>query len=143
MTCTLSVERVAGIRLDTGENTGLVCLLQMWKIWANKSGTQKASRSWAHHSGLMNSCPKLLQRECKRGAIEWVPDLQAAWQILAQCAGARCHHLLRTHCPRAIQQCAILHGQEVSACRFATLAMRMKGFGLRLATRMAPAGLVG
>ena len=29
-------------------------------------------------------------------AIPSVPDLQCAWQILLQCAGPRCHHLLRT-----------------------------------------------
>ena len=34
-------------------------------------------------------------------AISWVPDLQCAWQILLQCAGPRCHHLLRTVPPNA------------------------------------------
>ena len=29
-------------------------------------------------------------------AIPWVPDLQAGWQILIQCAGPRCHHIIRT-----------------------------------------------
>ena len=29
-------------------------------------------------------------------AIPHVPDLQCAWQILLQCAGPRCHHMLRT-----------------------------------------------
>ena len=29
-------------------------------------------------------------------AVPKVPDLQAAWQILLQCAGPRCHHVLRT-----------------------------------------------
>ena len=29
-------------------------------------------------------------------AIPSVPDLQCAWQVLLQCAGPRCHHLLRT-----------------------------------------------
>ena len=32
-------------------------------------------------------------------AIGWVPDAQCAWQILVQCAGPRCHHLLRTMPP--------------------------------------------
>ena len=29
-------------------------------------------------------------------SIPWVPDLQCAWQILLQCVGPRCHHMLRT-----------------------------------------------
>ena len=36
-------------------------------------------------------------------AVTWVPDLQSALQILLQCAGPRCHHLLRT-LPRVIPQ---------------------------------------
>ena len=29
-------------------------------------------------------------------ALPWIPDVQCAWQVLVQCAGPRCHHLLRT-----------------------------------------------
>ena len=47
-------------------------------------------------------------------AIEWVPDLQAAWQILVQCAGSRCHHLLRTLHPRASP--ASTHSCTMLAC---------------------------
>ena len=36
----------------------------------------------------------------RRDAIPSVPDLQCAWQLLLQCAGPRCHHLLRTVPPR-------------------------------------------
>ena len=91
-------------------------------------------------------------------AIGWVPDLQAAWQILLQCAGPRCHHLLRTLPPSQSKQYAIAHDEGMmrvmdslmgglpgesqakeDAYRLATLPMRMGGLGLRSATRMAPA----
>ena len=90
-------------------------------------------------------------------AIEWVPDLQADWRILVQCAGPRCHHLLRTLPPSQSGQYAALHDAGMlramksllgglpgepqakeDACRLATLPMRMGGLGLRSATRMAP-----
>ena len=42
-------------------------------------------------------CEERLQRERELWeAIPWVPDLQCGWQVLLQCAGPRCHHLLRT-----------------------------------------------
>ena len=91
-------------------------------------------------------------------AIEWVPDLQAAWQILVQCAGPRCHRWLRTLPPSQSSEYAILHDvgmlramksllgglpgepqEKKDACRLATLPMRMGGLGLRSATGMAPA----
>ena len=43
------------------------------------------------------------------GAIPWVPDLQAAWQILIQCAGPRCHHILRTLLPSQAAEYAQRH----------------------------------
>ena len=42
-------------------------------------------------------------------AIAWVPDLQCAWQILLQCAGPRCHHLLRTLPPSQATEYAQAH----------------------------------
>ena len=37
--------------------------------------------------------------------LSWVLDVQCAWQILLQCAGPRCHHLLRTIPPSQSAQC--------------------------------------
>ena len=43
-------------------------------------------------------------------AIPSIPELQCSWQVLVQCAGPRCHHLLRTVPPR---QCAgYAHGHD-------------------------------
>ena len=48
------------------------------------------------------------QKLCQ--AIPWVPDLQCAWQIFVQCAGSRCHHMLRTLPPSKPQEYA--EGQD-------------------------------
>ena len=41
-------------------------------------------------------CAARLEEEDKLWeAIKWIPDLQCAWQVFVQCAGSRCHHLLR------------------------------------------------
>ena len=91
-------------------------------------------------------------------AIAWVPDLQCAWQILSQCAGPRCHHLLRTLPPSQAMEYAqgydegmlqvmdVLMGgltgtdhEKTTAHQLATLPMRLGGLGLRRASRMAPA----
>ena len=89
--------------------------------------------------------------------IPSVPDLQAAWQILLQCAGPRCHHILRTLPPSQSEDYARSHDdgmervmriwvgisgeqQEVAAAlNIASLPMRVGGSGLRRANRMAPA----
>ena len=42
-------------------------------------------------------------------AVAWVPDLQCSWQILLQCAGPRCQHLLRTLPPSQSAECAQCH----------------------------------
>ena len=47
--------------------------------------------------------------ECKRRAGCGRPDLQAAQQILAQCASSRCHHLLTTFPLSQSSEYAILH----------------------------------
>ena len=88
-------------------------------------------------------------------AIPSVPDLQAAWQILLQCAGPRCHHILRTLPPSQSEVYARSHDEgmervmrilvgivgerqeHVDAADIASLPMRMGGLGLRRATRMA------
>ena len=90
-------------------------------------------------------------------AINWVPDLQCAWQILAQCAGPRCHHFVRTVPPSESRSyaeghdtgmmetmCSLLGGltgdeeQKQMAQKIATLPMRLGGLGLRSAVRMSP-----
>ena len=44
-------------------------------------------------------------------ALSWVPDLQCAWQLLVQCAGPRCHHLLRTMLPSQVVGYAAGHDE--------------------------------
>ena len=90
-------------------------------------------------------------------AVPIVPDLQAAWQILLQCAGPRCHHVFRTLPPSQSEVYARGHDLEMErvmskllalprdrqdqevAHNIASLPMRMGGLGLRRALRMAPA----
>ena len=90
-------------------------------------------------------------------AIPHVPDLQCAWQILLQCAGPRCHHMLRTLPPTQSREYAEEHDagmqrtMEVllgglpgddqakdAGVKLATLPMRLGGLGLRSAQRVAP-----
>ena len=89
-------------------------------------------------------------------ALTWVPDLQCAWQVLLQCAGPRCHHLLRTLPPSQSLEYAARHDEGMMqamdnllggltggadekevAHHVASLPMRLGGLGLRSARRMA------
>ena len=88
-------------------------------------------------------------------AIDWVPDMQCAWQILVQCAGPWCHHFVRTVPPGESRAYAGGHDtgmmetlsrggltgdeQKHVAQRIATLPMRLGGLGLRSASRMSHA----
>ena len=105
--------------------------------------------------------PERVQEETRLWeAIEWVPDLQVAWQILVQCAGPRCHHLLRTLPPSQSSEYSLVHDvgmlramksllgglpgepqEREDACRFATLPIKMGGLGLGSATWMVPAAI--
>ena len=97
-------------------------------------------------------------------AIPSVADLQCAWQFLFQCAGPRCHHLLRTVPPRQSFRHAQGHDEgmqramevllgsflgddaQVEMARHITiLPLRMGGLGLRSALRMGVSflGFVG
>ena len=78
------------------------CALREWRNWdpsevwnpegVNLLGTPVGSRAFVDE--VLN---KRLREEHKLWeAIPWVPDLQAGWQILIQCAGPRCHHIIRT-----------------------------------------------
>ena len=87
-------------------------------------------------------------------ALKLVPDLQTAWQLLVQCAGPRCNHLLRTLPPSQAQGYAAAHDEamwnaaqellgrphgtteELHLARLlATLPLRLGGLGLRSAGR--------
>ena len=60
--------------------------------------------------GVSRRCEEWLQQERELWeAILWVPDLQCTWQVLLQCAGPRCHHLLRTLAPESSQDFAVRH----------------------------------
>ena len=48
-------------------------------------------------------------------ALSWVPDLQCAWQLSVQCAGPRCHHLLRTMPPSHVVGYAAGHDEGMRA----------------------------
>ena len=105
------------------------------------------------------ACAARLEEEDKLWeAVKWIPDLQCAWQVLVQCAGPRCHHLLRTLPPshavayaqghdEGMQRAmaSLLEGipgdahQQAVAQDSASLPMRMGGLGIRSASRLAPA----
>ena len=71
-------------------------------------------------------------------AIPSVLDLQCAWQVLLQCAGPRCHHLLRTVPPSLSEVYAQGHdNSQIEMARH--IPLRMGGLGLRSAQRLAPA----
>ena len=91
-------------------------------------------------------------------AIPSVPDLQCAWQLLLQCAGPRCNHLLRTAPSSQSAAYAAGHGacmhqtmvallgtlpgdqeRTTVAHHLASLPMTLGGSGLRSALRLAPA----
>ena len=109
--------RVAGIRLHTGKT-------RVWnrsgvappdvddlgeQVW-NKDGIKVLGTPVGTNQFVSDAVAERVQEENRLWeAIEWVPDLQAAWQILVQCAGARCNHLLRTLPPSQSGQYAALH----------------------------------
>ena len=79
-----------------------------------KCGVHRASRCWAHqwgHLSLLRMSPRdgWKKRVACGRRIPSVPDLQSAWQIILQCAGPRCHHLLRTLPPNVSASCATGH----------------------------------
>ena len=101
---------------------------------------------------------KRLEEEAKLWeAIPFVPDLQAKWKILLQCAGPRCHHMLRILPPSQSAEYAQAHDARMLRVMDTLLALsgnhkRLKwrttlhpcrcgweALGLRSAQRMAPA----
>ena len=155
----------AGIRLHSGNtrvwNRASVCPEGMAElgpeVWNPEGvkvlGTLVGSRAFVDE--VINR--RLREEQKLWEAIPWVPDFQAGWQILTQCAGPRCHHIIRTLPPSQSADYAQghdegmkrtmdnllgglpgeVHEQEV-ARNIASLPMRMGGLGIRSAQRMAP-----
>ena len=97
----------AGIRLHTGKtrvwNQAGECSPGMGdfppEVWSPEGmkilGTPVGTEEFEDAA-----CEECIEEEEKLwNAIHWIPDLQCAWQVLVQCAGPRCHHLLRTMPP--------------------------------------------
>ena len=94
----------AGIRLHTGKtrvwNRASLCLHgwsslgpEVWKPAGVKIlGTLVGSQRFVEE--VVDK--RLAEKQRLWDAIPTVPDLQAEWQILLQCAGPRCHHIVRT-----------------------------------------------
>ena len=126
-------------------------------VW-NPFGIEILGTPVGHDEFVANFLEERLAEERKLwDAIPSILDLQCSWQVFLQCAGPRCHHLLRTVPPR---QCAgYAHGHDSGMHRtmeallgripgspmqvemarnITTLPMRMGGLGLRSAVRTAP-----
>ena len=69
---------------------------------------------------------RLEEEEKLLAALESVPDLQSAWQILLQSASARCNHLVRTLPPSASRSYAIGHDQRKWAAVQRLLGLSLK-----------------
>ena len=125
-------------------------------VW-NPEGIKMLGTPVGHPEFLSTFVEQRLVEERKLwDAIRPVPDLQCAWQLLLQCAGPRCHHMLRTVPPSRSFRCAQGHdagmqramevllgslpgddAQVEMARNMTTLPLRMGGLGLRSALRMA------
>ena len=93
-------ELASGCMLARPEcGTGRRCVPQMWWTSELRSGIRRASKILGTPVGsrqLVHEKATERAEEERRlwEAIPHVPDLQCAWQILLQCAGPRCHHML-------------------------------------------------
>ena len=66
-------------------------------IWVKKFGVKVLGFPIGSEAFIQAFTDKRLKEERRLwNAIPSVPDLQCAWQLLLQCAGPRCHHVLRT-----------------------------------------------
>ena len=98
------LHRMAGIQLHEGKtrvwNRAGVCPPNVAdlgdEVWSPRGvkilGTPVGSPEFIHALTM----ERLEEERQLWKAIDWVPDLQCAWQILVQCAGPRCHHYVRT-----------------------------------------------
>ena len=68
-------------------------------------GTSVGSRQFVHEKVM----ERVDEERTLWEAIPHVPDLPCAWQILLQCAGPRCHHILRTLPPTQSEEYAQEH----------------------------------
>ena len=115
-------------------------------------GTPVGSRQFVHEKVM----ERVEEERRLQEAIPHVRDLQSAWQILLQCAGPRCHHMLRTLPPTQSEEYAQEHDAGMQRTmevllgglpgddqareagrQLATLPMRLGGLGLRSAQRVA------
>ena len=123
------------------------------EVWSPE-GVKILGTPVGHADFIQVSVNAMLEEEDKLWrALSWVPDLQCAWQLLVQCAGPLCHHLLRTMAPSHVVGYAAGHDegmrramvsllgqlpgdreQKSAAQSIATLPMRLGGLGLRSAT---------
>ena len=126
-------------------------------VW-NPLGVRILGTPVGHEEFVTSFLEELLAEERKLwDAIPSIPDLQCSWQVLLQCAGPRCHHVLRTVPPRQCAGYARGHdlgmqrtmeallgripgspAQVQMAQHITTLPMRMGGLGLRSAMRTVP-----
>ena len=108
----------AGIRLHIGNtrvwNRASVCppprMAELGpEVW-NPTGIKVLGTPVGSAAFVQEVVNKRLRLEAQLwNAIPSVPDLQAAWQILLQCAGPRCHHILRTLPPSQSEEYARSH----------------------------------
>ena len=155
----------AGIRLHTGKtrawNRGGIRPPDLDElgedVW-DPEGIKILGTPIGSEDFVQRAIDRRLEDEAKLwDALTWVTDLQCAWQILLQCAGPRCHHLLRTLPPSQSLEYAARHDEGMLqamddllggltggedekevAHLVASLPMRLGGLGLRSARRMAP-----
>ena len=140
---------VAGERPEDMEDLGPdVWNLQGVKILGSPVGCEEFVSSFIER--------RLADEQKLWDAIPSVPDLQCAWQVLLQCAGPRCHHLLRTVPPSLSEVYAQGHdagmqrtmesllrtlpgdNSQIEMARHITsVPLRMGGLGLRSAQRLA------
>ena len=156
------LHRMAGIQLHEGKtrvwNRAGVCPPNVAdlgdEVWSPRGvkilGTPVGSPEFIHPLTM----ERLEEERQLWKAIDWVPDLQCAWQILVQCAGPRCHHYVRTVPPSESRAYAEGHdtgmletmrvllggltGDEAQKDVAQRIATRF-GLGLRSASRMSHA----
>ena len=100
----------AGIRLRIGKtqvwNQAAECPPEMGdflpEVWSPEGmkilGTPVGTEAFENAA-----CGERIEEEEKLwSAIHWIPDLQCDWQVLVQCVGPRCHHMLRTMPPTTL-----------------------------------------
>ena len=126
--------------------------LMKWRILARRSGVQEESKSWGFPWDVTSSSQEVVDKRLRDEeklwqAVHWIPYLQSVWQVLLQCAGPRCHHVIRTLPPSQSIEYARRHDEGMEqtmgalglpaeqrakneAQQTASLPTRMGGLGL-------------